>query len=256
MAKIYLINVGANTSHGRKARSPIFRNDDTWIYVPFPREDGKKKGETFPDSTLPFVRVGDGIKCHLDPDWDGLTYGDSCKGVRAVKLLEVQIGDILLFWGLLWGTDHGGYIFNSHDKRWYLIGALRVEYIFKNGERTDIKTLPLDIRQRASRNAHVHEGQVKQREGERIFVGSRSHSRQFEKAVDWEVYQDGGLMQRAVRTESGKQIQWKKRPFWNSETRPCRAILDLDDQDDRTVAIDLAIRINMKNEGFDLIADA
>jgi len=252
MAKIYLINVGANTSHGSKARSPIF-SDDTWIYVPFPREHSKKKGEPYPEKALPFVRVGDGIKCHLDPDWCGLTYGDACENRRAAALLEVLKDDILLFWGLLWGTDHDGSIFKSHDKRWYLIGALRVEHIFKNGERTDIDTLPVDIRQRASRNAHVHEGQVKQREGERVFVGSLSHSRRFEKAIDWEVYRDGGLMQRVVKTKDGEKIQWKESPLWNSVTRPCRAILDLDDQRDRTVAIDLATCIGIKNDGFDLI---
>src|SRR5438093_5093935 len=101
MAKIYLINVGANTGHSRKARSPVFP-DGTWMYVPFPKNGGK--GQPFPHSARPFVRVLPGTKWHLDPDWKGLTYGDCCKNPRARALLSVDRGDILLFWALLWKT--------------------------------------------------------------------------------------------------------------------------------------------------------
>jgi hypothetical protein len=167
MAKIYLINVGANTSHERRARSPIFP-DGTWIYVPFPRGTPDQEGQRFPDLTRPYVDVQEGIKCHCDPDWDRLTYGDCCNEPRAKSLLKVQKGDILLFWALLWKTDHGSSIFDSHDKGWYLIGALRAEYILKNGEQTDM--LPTTIRQRVNSNAHVDEGRVSQRDGERVFV--------------------------------------------------------------------------------------
>jgi len=259
MAKIYLINVGANTSHGDKARSPIF-SDDTWIYVPFPQERSNEEGQPFPQETLPFVRDGRSIKCHLDPDWEGLTYGDNCwKEPRGRGLLKVQKGDILLFWALLWRTtDHSACIFKSRgsDRSWYLLGALRVEYVLKSGEKIDV--LPPGIRQRAGRNAHVYEGQVKPEEGERVFVGScnRRYSGPFAKAVDLEVYRDGGLMHRVVRTKDGRQIQWKVPPFWNSVTRSCRAILDLADQRDRSVAMFLASRIGMKNKGFDLIDSA
>jgi hypothetical protein len=44
--------------------------------------------------------------------------------------------------------------------------------------------------------------------------------------------------------------------LWNSVTRPCRAILDLDDERDRGVASFLANGIGGKNEGFDLIDGA
>jgi hypothetical protein len=255
MARIYLINVGANRSHENRARGPIFP-DGTWIFVPFPREKATQKGQRFPEMTLPYVDVPDGSKCHLDPDWDGLTYGDCCDNPRAKSLLKVKKGDILLFWALLWKTDRGSAIFDRHDRGWYLIGALRVEHILKDGERID--SLPLDIQQRVGFNAHIDEGKVKERVGERVFVGSSDlrHTRRFATAVDWEVYHDGGLMHRVVRTADGKQVRWNESPRWNSVTRSCRAILDLDDERDRGVASFLESRIGEKNEGFDLIDGA
>lgn len=255
MAKIYLINVGANRSHADRARSPVFP-DGTWIFVPFPRGKPTKTGQEFPEVTFPYMRVSGGIKCHLDPDWDRLTYGDRCGNPRAKSLLKVIEGDILLFWALLWKTDHTSVIFESDDRGWYLIGALRVERILKSGERID--TLPRDTRQRVVFNAHVVDGKVKERDGERVFVGSNDlrHSRRFETAVDLEVYHDGGLMHRVVRTADGKHIRWKESPRWNSVTRSCRAILDLENRHDSVLASYLASRISEKNEGFDLIHGA
>jgi hypothetical protein len=253
MAQIYLINVGANTSHGGKARGPIFP-DGTWVYMPFPREKSNAKGQPFPDLTRRFVSVGRDIKCHLDPDWQRFTYGDCCKEPRAVSLSKAKIGDILLFWGLLWRTDHDVSIFKSRAKGWYLFGALRIEYILEEGQKID--TLPSDIRQRAGRNAHVCDGRVEKGHRERVFVGSRRPSRRFERAVDLEVNRDGGLMHRIVRTADGRKIRWNESPNWKSVTRACRAILDLDKPGDRTVATDLARCIRKENEGFDLIAYA
>jgi hypothetical protein len=255
MAKIYLINVGANRSHEDRARSPIFP-DGTWIFVPFPRDKPTQKGEDFPEVTFPYLDVRDGIKCHLDPDWDRHTYGDCCDNPRAKSLLKVRKGDILLFWALLWKTNPASVVFDSHDRGWYLIGALRVERILKSGERID--TLPRDTRQRVAFNAHVVDGKVKEREGERVFVGSSElrHSRRFATAVDLEVYHDGGLMHRVVRTADGKHVRWKESPRWSSVTRSCRAILDLEDKHDSVLASYLVSRISEKNEGFDLIHGA
>jgi hypothetical protein len=202
------------------------------------------------------MRVRERIKCHLDPDWNRLTYGDRCGNPRAKSLLKVKERDILLFWALLWKTDHGGVVFDSGDRGWYLIGALRVEGILKSGERID--TLPRDARHRAAFNAHVVDGKVKEREGERVFVGSSDlrHSRRFATAVDLEVYRDGGLMHRVVRTADGKHVRWKESPRWNSVTRSCRAILDLENKHDSVLARYLASCIGEKNEGFDLILGA
>jgi hypothetical protein len=41
---------------------------------------------------------------HDDPDWTNLTYGDDCANGRAGSLKQVTEGDILLFWGMLWGN--------------------------------------------------------------------------------------------------------------------------------------------------------
>jgi hypothetical protein len=242
-----MINVGANSKHRSKARSPIFP-DGTWIYVPFPTDHADLQRQAFPDETLPYVR--NGSRCHLDPDWDGLTYGDLCMQPRAISLLKVKKDDILLFWALLWETDKGGCIFESAKKGWYVIGAMRAACILKAGEQ--IVALPTDVRQRVSRNAHISGGRVKEREGERVFVASANnrHSRRFSLAIDWEIGRDGGLMQRVVRTSKGQQISWN---IWPSVTRSCRAILDLENPRDRDSAGLLSKRISEKNEGFELI---
>jgi hypothetical protein len=133
MAKIYLINVGANTSHSGKARSPIFLDNLNWIYLAFPRNYKNEDGQAYPSAAQSYLRVTNGIKCHLDPDWERLTYGDSCHEPRSKSLLKVKENDILLFWGLLWGVQSAGDVFESKDKRWYLLGAMRVENFFEAG---------------------------------------------------------------------------------------------------------------------------
>src|SRR5207249_10609195 len=193
MAKIYLINVGANTGHSGKARSPVFP-DGTWIYVPFPQNGGR--GQPFPRRACPVLPVPPGTKSPLDPDWKALTYGDCCKKPRARALSSVQRGAILLFWALLWKTRRGVCIFESHDKGWFLIGALRVQYILRNGDK--VGTLPQAERERARRNAHVRGGQVEGRH-DVVFLGNRQHSYRFRNAVDWQVGRDGGLMQTVVK---------------------------------------------------------
>jgi len=249
MAKIFLINVGANRQHEGEARSPLFP-DSSWAYVPFPHRKGKD-GEDFPLSIRPYIRKCDGVKCHLDPDWDCLTYGDSCVEPRGRGLLKAQTDDILLFWGLLWRIEENDSVFESHERAWCLIGVIRVQHILTNVEK--VSSLPDDIRRRAAHNSHVRNGAVIDAEGERVFVGDLRHSRRFAKAIDLEVYKDGGLMQRVVRTAKGEKIQWYKQPKWYSSTRTCRAILDLSNRDDRNLATFLAGRIEKKNNGFSLI---
>jgi len=43
MSLVYIINVGANTSHTGKARSPIF-GDGSWVYVSFPTRHPYRPG--------------------------------------------------------------------------------------------------------------------------------------------------------------------------------------------------------------------
>ncbi len=253
MTKIYFINVGANTSHEGRARGPIL-SDGSWTYVPFPRDKEHEHGQNFPDSAIPCIRVPSGFKCHLDPDWDRLTYGDSCHEPRGRSLLKTQKGDILLFWALLWKTDQNSLVFGSHEKGWYLIGAIRTEYIVRGGEQLSI--LPNEIRLRAAHNAHVANGRVREPQTERIFIGNSRHSRRFSRAVDLEVGRDNGLMHRIVKTSKGQRVRWNEAPRWYSVTRSCRAILDLNEESDHSAARFLAHRIREENDNFDLIASA
>jgi Nucleotide modification associated domain 3 len=253
MAKIYLINVGANTSHSSKVRSPIFLDDLSWIYLAFPRINKNEDGQAYPSSTQPYQRVANGIKCHLDPDWDGLTYGDSCYEPRSKSLLRVKENDVLLFWGLLWGIQRGGYVFGSKDKRWYLLGAMRVDRFYEAGTKLD--SIPTDIRRRVEQNAHVRDGRVGSRTGEVVFVADQDprRSRRFTRAIDLGVGDDRSLMHRIVKTSDGRNVSWNGKPRWYSVTRACRAILDVEKKADFETATLLARHIKNENEGFQLI---
>jgi hypothetical protein len=96
----YLINVGANRSHADRARGPIFPGG-AWIFVPFLRDKPTQKGQEFPEVTFPYKRVRDGIKCHLDPDWDRLTYGDCCDKASTRPSEPLQEGHSVLGCGTL-----------------------------------------------------------------------------------------------------------------------------------------------------------
>lgn len=248
MPRIYLINVGANTAHARVARSPIFP-DGRWVYVPFPNG---RTGQPFPAETRPFVRVERGTLSHLDPDWDCLTYGDCCANRRARALLNVEPKDFLLFWGLLWKVDgDGGTVWDTKERGWYLFGAIRVQRVLKEGERTG--DLPADARIRARQNAHVTGGRVEERRDVRVFVGQPARSVRFGSAVDLGVGDDHGLLRRIVRTNDGRLVEWNQSPRWNSATRSCRAILDLERAEDRKRADRLAGHIWELNKNVDLL---
>ena len=73
MSKVYLVNVGANTSHSPIARSPIFNNGQ-FIFVSFPTRD-KRFTRPYSAEVMPFVRRSDIHDTHADPDWQNLTYG-------------------------------------------------------------------------------------------------------------------------------------------------------------------------------------
>jgi hypothetical protein len=249
MSKIYLINVGANTAHRKEARSPILP-DGTWRYVAFPNADA---GVAFPKDVVPYVRVKAGIKTHLDPDWTALTYGDNCAKRRARALFSVTPGDILLFWALLWRLENpDGDIFAGNARCWGLLGALRVQQVLESGKSLD--ELPRPLRERAQKNVHVEDGQVEATRGVRVFLGERKHSARFLKAVDLGIGRDDGLLRQTVTATDGRQIEWDRPPRWNSVTRSCRAILNLDERCDLTTAKKLAKCIARQNPEFDLLA--
>src|SRR5689334_98075 len=97
MSKVYLLNIGANTGHKAKARSPVF-GDGSFKFVSYPCS--QDEGRTYPAEMRPFVHGEEST--HLDPDWEALTYGDYCRNPRASALRDAKENDVLLFWALLW----------------------------------------------------------------------------------------------------------------------------------------------------------
>src|SRR5208283_3578948 len=83
---VYLVNVGANTAHASKARSPIFAGNDNgdrkFFYVPATTENLHTAVRAYDHACLPFLNPvllpNLATIAHADPDWTNLTYGDSC----------------------------------------------------------------------------------------------------------------------------------------------------------------------------------
>jgi len=126
MSKVYLINIGANTSDRSRARCPVFANG-SWVYVPFSyKERGTDGYHEYPKAARPYIRNMDGRNTHCDPDWTGLTYGDYCLNRRARALASARSGNILLFWGLLWRNIAKNWDGFTGEKGWYLFGAFRI----------------------------------------------------------------------------------------------------------------------------------
>lgn len=250
MANIYLVNVGANTSHSNSARSPRFP-DGSFVYVPFPDYGGRPYNHL----TQPFVQAH--ANAHDDPDWVHLTYGDGLyyNGrvvPRAAALANVRVGDILLFWALLWdnnGNDWAGF----GDRRgWYLIGALRVSEIAEIGQ--GIQQVSNDNRERARHNIHFSTGQLPP--GDRVFIGDCQYSALFTTAVDLQVNQyPNGLLYRAFRSADGRCLHQNVSPRWWSSLRSCRMMFSLENLEHRCRAELIRDMIREQNHGFDLLAD-
>ena len=131
MSRVFLINIGANSRHSSVARSPRFSNG-SFIFVPFPNAGGHWI-RNYPRLCGPFVRATS-LDTHDDPDWANLTYGDDCANGRARALKQVIHGDILLFWGMLWGNRGNSWDDFDGSYGWYLFGAFRVAEIVFGGD--------------------------------------------------------------------------------------------------------------------------
>jgi hypothetical protein len=249
MPTVYLVNVGANVAHKSEARSPLF-DDGTFRFVTFPDKDCRME---YPAEARRFVRDPVRMRTHLDPDWSNLTYGDCCGNPRAGALLRVKQDDILLFWGLFWRVGApAASVWDSTEKTWCLLGALRVEGVLEAGE--SVAHLPPVERRRALENAHMRGNRVERRESVRVFLGNLKYSARFRRAVDLGVYRDDSLLKRIVRARDGRPIRWHEPPRWNSVTRSCRPILDLSLKADLSTAAFLRDGIGSLNPGFDLLA--
>ena len=106
--RIYLVNVGANASHGRLF-SPLF-HDGTFEFLPIPEGEcdlGKPRrvvryrdlrSYNDPDADL-LSFVPEGMwhsACHNDPDLKEFTYGDNPGRGRSGALTDLKRGDVLL----------------------------------------------------------------------------------------------------------------------------------------------------------------
>jgi hypothetical protein len=248
MTSIYLINIGANTTHQAKARSPIF-DDGSWVYVSFPTAADQPSQE-YSAQARPYLRNPSIERTHADPCWDAMTYGDNCANPRAGALRTVQPGDTLLFWGLLWrhrGQDWAGF---TGEQGWYLFGAMRVEAMVHADQPLD--SLSDANRLRASSNAHVKEGGGRLPADHVVFLGDGAGSARFTPAVDLEVRNPSGLLYRAFTDATGALLAPDRGPSWKSSLRSCRKLWDLEDAAARSRAQIVADAVK-KQTGFDLL---
>lgn len=245
MSEIYLINVGANGAHRWLARSPRF-SDGTFVFVPFPWNGGRIR--QYPARCKPFVRTS--ALTHDDPDWPNLTYGDDCSEGRAGNLRRVTEGDILLFWGLLWDNSGTTWSDFTDQKGWYLLGALRVSEILKEGQRPT-NARPENVA-RARRNVHFINGPLPV--GHRVFVGDPQYSTLLSHAVDLEGDRHNGLVYRTMHDKNGNPLVLDDNARFYSYLRTCRSMWDLTTTNHRRLARMVRDRIQRTNE-YDLLAD-
>ena len=248
MSNVYLVNIGANTAHSSQARSPLF-DDGTFTFVSFPHPN-KPGIRPYPVEAQPFVKKKFINQTHSDPDWKNLTYGDDCRNRRAIALKKVVEDDVLLFWGLLWRNTGKEWKTFTSERRWCLIGALRVREILKPGQLpTDAKSTRV---KRAQQNVHFHREELEP--GNFVFIGCTRYSRLFPVAVDLEVTNQSGLLYRTVRTGSGNPLTLNGKPKWSNSLRSCRRIWDLSDHNSKRLAQIASKRIS-EVTGYDLLAD-
>jgi len=258
--RIYLINVGANSSHQSRARSPLFLDGGVrprnFCYVPFYHTANPALAtKDYTDDCIPFLNPlhRSAIKpfAHVDPDWENLTYGDCCNEPRARALQRAASDDILLFWGLLYhnlGEDWDAF---TSEHGWYLFGSLRIQHVLSAD--TDVSLLEDRDRERAFKNIHFW-GQKKLPTNDRVFVGHRDYSCLFSKAVDLGAHDDSGLLYKVFTAANGSRLGRNGRPKWFSSLRSCRVVLELGKPEHRQRAEMLRDAIMMQ-ANFDLFKD-
>ena len=140
-ARIFLVNVGVNASHGA-LRSPIFP-DGTFEFLPIPEERRlwsptlpaypKLAAYNDPDKTLadyaPVSRWND--RLHDDPEFRTFTYGDDPQRTgRGAGLKPCGPGDYLLFLARL--VPHDGVGRFNGEPGFYLIAFFRVTDVLRD----------------------------------------------------------------------------------------------------------------------------
>ncbi|HKO63493.1 MAG TPA: hypothetical protein VJV03_20175 [Pyrinomonadaceae bacterium] len=241
MSRVFLVNIGANSAHGSIARSPRFA-DGSFVFVPFPNAGGAWI-RNYPHVCRPFVRATS-LDSHDDPDWPNLTYGDDCANGRAGSLQQVTEGDLLLFWGMLWGNRGNSWQHFDGSYGWYLLGAFRIAEIVLGGR--GAKDTRPEYVGRALGNVHFSHGQLPLTH--RVFIADPRYSTRFQTAIDLEVHRADGLIYRTIRTADGRALALNRTPKWNSSLRSCRPVWDLDIPNDRLLACAVRDEIMAAND--------
>lgn len=226
--KLFIINVGANASHGA-LRSPILPNGH-FVFVPIPdhqafhrlpqyRElvdpNGPALKDYMPKRFWP-------LRAHNDPEFYTWTYGDyPTHSPRAANLKHLELGDTLFFLARLteWREDQF-----TNESAFYLIGFFAVEHIFKD---VNHKPPPQTLKQ-IQNNAHVLRGLSDPALWDDfwVFKGSATESRLFKTPVRF----DRPFATKTLKSANGKPWQWKRNTTElqtiGSYTRSCRMISD------------------------------
>ena len=133
--RIYLANVGANSSHGQLV-SPLFENG-TFELLPIPEiirtREARERTVRYRDLRSHYNPEQDLLQyipqkmwdnaCHNDPEFKTLTYGDNGTNGRSSALTQLGEGDALLFIARL---EQRTAISRTRHSGFYLIGGLLV----------------------------------------------------------------------------------------------------------------------------------
>jgi hypothetical protein len=223
--KVFLLNVGANCSHG-SLRSPVFA-DGRFEFLPIPETQVDncdtqiipKYCDLFTEAMIPRSYLN--RLAHSDPEFESFTYGDyPTRTPRVSVLRHAQKGDFLFFIArLVKYTDNGNY---TSEAGFYLIGFFELLDIIKEVNH------PLNEQEIAmfAKNAHVRRALIdpKWYDGFWLFKGSE-RSQRFWKAIPfdkrfWAIMRDR-YGQAWVWKDSRSELQ-----TIGSYTRSCRLIKD------------------------------
>ena len=233
--RIYLANVGANSSH-RHIVSPIFE-DGKFEFLPIPEDDRNLDGlpQTIHYRDLRSYYNSDqdllgyvsehlwDAACHNDPDFEAFTYGDNGTNGRSSALTQLGMGDVLLFLARLERLLDGR---RTGQSGFYLVGGLHVEH-------AGFVAADSPENHRFSNNAHVVRG-----DGHFLGVAGSCRSRRFGHAVPI-VRQ---ICDQVFRDKSGQPWTWEDKSDLariGSYTRACRCVMDTSspDQAQRATAL-------------------
>jgi len=150
-----LLRVAADTtSGGGRWNGPVDQASGDFVYIPIPQDVGRFKPEHRPvvyDDYIPALKrfsarhgvcVGLpshllGVGCHLDPNFDELTYGDQGVG-RGNRIRDLERGDFIAFFGSFKPLTKGRLVYG-------LIGIMFVDRVVRVSDAT-----PEEL----ARNAH------------------------------------------------------------------------------------------------------